>query len=1146
MNQKQKQKEQQVPSLAMTPIQMQDLRQTSNMASDSNGSSSSSSAGSKRSEISDQSTSDQNAASSSQSQKDQTVDKLNPSLHYEQSQIGTRLQLDESQSMDDKKTKNIVRISPAKKRLNSVTGMMRLNVRYAVREARLNKFQFCLGCTSVFVVVVMISILLTAISYSPVVFLTLSEAQSGEVDTNIYSAYWSQYNRLNYTKVAQSVQGVTDLHTPRIMGIQPVVYRASSCTGFDQERAYESNFTYTGGTFPSASINAACRNSASRCINALCSVRQFGNINVIDSKREAELGIGRGWNYGVIPSDAVLIHNDLAALLGNIQPGDFLFLSFSLNDLLPVTMDQVSLQSNFTFQDTQVNIPVRVQDVIPSNLGKLKQAVTNSLFIEFDTVLEMVSQHLSPKYPQAVFAGFRNASTTKQQSQEITDVYFACSSYRVGCYLSSSFNDIAQDIIGWASDIVYAAGFTQIQSNLSLLSNLKKTNIFSAFLNLIFGIVFLILGGLSIFLIYSLLMVSVETKTFEYGIFRMVGMTKIGVVSLILTQAILYALPAWVLGLIVSQLVWLGFKALMAQMINADVGPYLSGASIVVATVVGLVVPILAAILPIRNALTGNLHDALDTRRSKVQAVVVTIERASAGRVPLAALSTGILLTVFGFVIYYFLPLALITQNIALLFNIFLVLLVGMLLGLVMLSLNIQPLLEKGIVFVLFICLWFENRGMSILVLKNLLSHRLRNRKTSIMYALALGFIIFLTVAIQIELQSLIYQTIARFNGDIRIDVGASYVDSRGIPFGIVNMPEIAAYIDDQRENIDGYFCVTFQPSQVNNTWKSTSVSNIGKTVDQSQNYYAVSPSAFSSLDSSYLLISSENASLNKLTLGERLYTLAGSYSYPLGTQLQTHLNLQSFTDPYLLRASYQDGTQRKERRLVSETLAFVNSAPYFAFSQFPSSPSLDVLTSFTNYLLLMNDTFTSVDQIPIQNMIIKLAGNISDGAYQRIVRELNNLVTFESVTTLKDQLAGIISAQNTLRYIFLLITLVSMVVAFFSLNSSVFTNIMEQRKEIGVLRSLGLTRHEMLRLYTYESFVLIMSSAILGTLIGVVMGWSMAAQRSVMTQVPLEFFFPIDIFLLVIGISVVCAILSTISPVVQLIYRNQIITLVR
>lgn len=178
--------------------------------------------------------------------------------------------------------------------------------------------------------------------------------------------------------------------------------------------------------------------------------------------------------------------------------------------------------------------------------------------------------------------------------------------------------------------------------------------------------------------------------------------------------------------------------------------------------------------------------------------------------------------------------------------------------------------------------------------------------------------------------------------------------------------------------------------------------------------------------------------------------------------------------------------------------------------------------------------------------MIIKLAGNISDGAYQRIVRELNNLVTFESVTTLKDQLAGIISAQNTLRYIFLLITLVSMVVAFFSLNSSVFTNIMEQRKEIGVLRSLGLTRHEMLRLYTYESFVLIMSSAILGTLIGVVMGWSMAAQRSVMTQVPLEFFFPIDIFLLVIGISVVCAILSTISPVVQLIYRNQIITLVR
>ena len=165
----------------------------------------------------------------------------------------------------------------------------------------------------------------------------------------------------------------------------------------------------------------------------------------------------------------------------------------------------------------------------------------------------------------------------------------------------------------------------------------------------------------------------------------------------------------------------------------------------------------LAAILPIRNALTGNLHDALDKRRSKTKALVITIERTQKRSIPMKLFVPGLFLTVFGFAIYYFLPLALVYQNITLMFNIFLALLVGMLLGLVMLSLNLQPLLERCFIFVMFALLWFEKRSMPLVVVKNLIAHRLRNRKTTIMYALSLGFIIFITVVIRIELSSLQY-----------------------------------------------------------------------------------------------------------------------------------------------------------------------------------------------------------------------------------------------------------------------------------------------------------------------------------------------------------------------------------------------------
>jgi ABC-type antimicrobial peptide transport system permease subunit len=39
----------------------------------------------------------------------------------------------------------------------------------------------------------------------------------------------------------------------------------------------------------------------------------------------------------------------------------------------------------------------------------------------------------------------------------------------------------------------------------------------------------------------------------------------------------------------------------------------------------------------------------------------------------------------------------------------------------------------------------------------------------------------------------------------------------------------------------------------------------------------------------------------------------------------------------------------------------------------------------------------------------------------------------------------------------------------------------MEQKKEIGILRSLGVTRFAIFRLFSYEAFVLILASSMLG-----------------------------------------------------------------
>ena len=53
-------------------------------------------------------------------------------------------------------------------------------------------------------------------------------------------------------------------------------------------------------------------------------------------------------------------------------------------------------------------------------------------------------------------------------------------------------------------------------------------------------------------LIYSLLLISVETKTFEIGVMRLVGLTKAGFIGMIMTQSALFVLPSVIIGYLLS------------------------------------------------------------------------------------------------------------------------------------------------------------------------------------------------------------------------------------------------------------------------------------------------------------------------------------------------------------------------------------------------------------------------------------------------------------------------------------------------------------------------------------------------------------------------------------------------------------------
>ena len=71
------------------------------------------------------------------------------------------------------------------------------------------------------------------------------------------------------------------------------------------------------------------------------------------------------------------------------------------------------------------------------------------------------------------------------------------------------------------------------------------------FLGLLFDVLLIIFITVATLLVYSLLLISVESKAFEFGVMRLVGLTQLGFAGMIFTQAGMFVLPAIVLAFII-------------------------------------------------------------------------------------------------------------------------------------------------------------------------------------------------------------------------------------------------------------------------------------------------------------------------------------------------------------------------------------------------------------------------------------------------------------------------------------------------------------------------------------------------------------------------------------------------------------------
>ena len=254
---------------------------------------------------------------------------------------------------------------------------------------------------------------------------------------------------------------------------------------------------------------------------------------------------------------------------------------------------------------------------------------------------------------------------------------------------------------------------------------------------------------ISVLLIYSLLMITIENKTFDTGVMRLLGLNSGGFIVLIFTQALMFVIPSLIIAfLCVPPTLWFiltklqGEKQGFSSDLLPDLGASLQGIA------VGVIIPAISAIIPIQRALSKSLTDSLNVSRSQTTGIIYTVENASKVKI-LPYLLFGSISVIFGTTIYYFLPYGLLTFNAALILNIFFIILMGMILGVTLLALNLRGVLEKVLIHTLLV---WEKKSMKTLLKKNLIAHKRTNQLTSVIYALSLGCVIFLIVAATLQI----------------------------------------------------------------------------------------------------------------------------------------------------------------------------------------------------------------------------------------------------------------------------------------------------------------------------------------------------------------------------------------------------------
>ncbi len=686
-------------------------------------------------------------------------------------------------------------------------------------------------------------------------------------------------------------------------------------------------------------------------------------------------------------------------------------------------------------------------------------------------------------------------------------------------------------------EILKSIGINDYTLNYPKLNILQFSEYLSLTMNIIFWVISFISMLVSGILINGILSTNVEERIREYGINRVLGAHKRYNLKLIVIQSSILCTIGTTFGILLSMIV---SKFILVPEIEkylikngnlTEISFIIQPSAILISYAIGIGVSMVVSIAPAIRVMRENIVSSINPYRTSDEVYKMKKE----GRINITLVVVGLIFALNGGFVFFLIPRILLSLDFGLLAQVLIGTMLLFLIGVSLMALGLIPALLRILVQIF---LPFHQKLMNI-IKTTVHRHQRRNMSTVIMFVLSFSFIIFTTSMVEIQ-SAQVGKLIEYYNGsDIVVEPYFYSVDSPTLSIqeelmeiqGIERVSSLLAspgdlediYREQNKEfgitlgDFINYKFTEIRMYGIDKNFKETISDGMQEYIRFTEGDKNEAFDAVFNQSAVNIIISTHVANDLNLHLNDevRLTYLRGTEQYIVVANIvgvaKNIPGLNRFREDTLVGGGGGDSGSADTDIVGGEQNQNGMSS---------ASRGGGVIISDFNYINGMN--------IPEEAYIDQIFVSVQKGYDpSQIAEAIDNKFSSDYFLRVEVSNEGIEEAEENFRlvkYLFLVILIGTVIIAQFGLISSSYSAILERKREIGILRTLGLYgsgKVSVERMFFLENLILLLSSSTAGGIIGFLMAYGLSENMTLFSNTPRIIQVPWDIIAIIYAFSI-------------------------